>query len=88
VRYSWKFSTAPILLLAGAGLLTLDRVDAEAKTSILYCGSPTNCTGHPYRPHGGYGVVKSVCAKNKPCFVSPDCKGEEFCQSLEPPRAR
>jgi hypothetical protein len=88
MQYYRKHPIVPVLLLAIAGLINLAIAEAEAKTSTLFCGSPAHCTAYPYRPQGGYGAVESICAKNKPCFVSPDCNGEEFCAHLEPPRAR
>ena len=53
---------ALILFLAMGGVLALKTTEAEAKTSILYCGSPgpKNCNAYPYKPHGG---EKSICAK-------------------------
>ena len=46
---------ALILFLAMGGVLALKTTEAEAKTSILYCGSPgpKNCNAYPYKPHGG-----------------------------------
>ena len=67
------------------GVFGLEKTKAEAKTSMMYCGAPGNCIPHPYKPHGGYGAVQSVCARYRPCYLNSNCTGEEFCGSLQPP---
>ena len=59
-------SALTVSLAIGVGW-ALKTTEAEAKTSILYCGSPGNCTAYPYKPHGGRG---SICAKYSPCYLS------------------
>ena len=52
-----KVALASVLTLSSAigGALALKTTEAEAKSSILYCGLPRpgNCTAYPYRTHGG-----------------------------------
>ena len=76
-------SALTVSLAIGVGW-ALKTTEAEAKTSILYCGSPGNCTAYPYKPHGGRG---SICAKYSPCYLSPSCKGDQVCESQQPPQA-
>jgi hypothetical protein len=78
-------ASALTLSLAIAGLLALEIAEAEAKTSILYCGAPGNCTPYPYKPHGG---IASICATYSPCFLGPSCKGEQVCDSQHPAQAK
>jgi hypothetical protein len=84
-----KVALASALTISSAigGILVLKTTEAEAKSSILSCGAPDNCTPYPYRAHGGYGAVASVCAKHRPCYLNSNCTGEEVCGSLKPPHA-
>jgi hypothetical protein len=64
-------------------LLMLTAMPSEAKSNILYCGSPGpgNCTAYPYRTHGG---KESICARNSPCYLSANCTGDQVCESHQP----
>jgi len=77
-------ASALALSLAIGGVLALTTMGAEAKSSVVWCGSPGNCTPYPYRTYGGR---ESVCAKNSPCYLSPACTGDQVCESHRPPNA-
>ena len=64
-------------------LLTLTATQSEAKSNILYCGSPGqgNCTAYSYRTHGGR---ESICARNSPCYLSANCTGDQVCEPQRP----
>jgi len=70
--------------LAIGVVFTMSTPEAMAKTSMLYCGSSESCSPYPYKPHGGHGAI---CAKHSPCYLSPDCKGEQVCESQKSPQA-
>jgi hypothetical protein len=76
-------ASALILFLAIGGLMALKTTEAEAKTSILFCGSPgsKNCIAYPYKPNGGR---ESICAKYSPCYLSSDCTGDQVCDNQQP----
>jgi hypothetical protein len=89
MKFSSKIVLASALTLSVGigGLLALKTTAAEAKSSILYCGSPgpKNCNPYPYKPHGGRG---SICAKYSPCYLSSDCTGDQVCDTQRPPNAK
>ena len=80
-------ASALILFLAIGGVVALKTTEAEAKTSILYCGSPgsKNCNPYPYKPHGGR---ESICAKYSPCYLSSNCTGDQVCDTQRPSNTR
>jgi FtsP/CotA-like multicopper oxidase with cupredoxin domain len=45
---------------------------------------PLPITAYPYRTHGGR---ESICAKNSPCYFSPNCTGDQVCESHRPSNA-
>jgi hypothetical protein len=77
-------ASALTLSLASGGMLALETALAEAKSSVLWCGSPAKCEPYPFRTHGGR---ESICAKNSPCYLSPSCTGDQACESHQKPNA-
>ena len=71
--------------LAIGVVFTMSTPEAMAKTSMLYCGSSESCSPYPYKPHGGHGAI---CGKHSPCYLSPDCKGEQVCEVPEIPTSQ
>ncbi len=73
-----------LILRVASGGVGWQTTIVEAKTSVLYCGSPGNCNAHPYKAHGGW---QSICAQNSPCYLTEDCKGEQVCESPPHPHS-
>jgi hypothetical protein len=85
--FSRTVLASALITFLASDMFSLKTTEAVAKTSILVCGSPGNCTPYPYRAHGGYGALASICAKHRPCYLNSNCTGEEVCGSLKPPHA-
>lgn len=76
-------SKVAIALALALPVLALKTTGTEAKSSILYCGSPgpSTCTPYHFRTHGG---KEALCAQNSPCYLSPNCEGDQVCENHRP----
>lgn len=79
-------SKAAIALVLTLSFLALKTTETEAKSSILFCGSPGRgtCTPYQYRTHGG---KESLCAQKGPCYFSSNCEGDHVCENHRPSKA-